>query len=217
MISSRIRPKLGSLLVDIQSAKQALSARSECNVVVRTATDRITVGLRREELEDACSDLFSATTEITRRVIASAENKGVSGIDEVIMVGGSSRIPMLATGLQALLGITPRVVDPDLAVAKGAALRAHQVVGSSQIRTLAASRGLGAAIRPGTVTPVLPRAIGLLINDSHDPAGERQFVAHLIHANAALPARETTTSYGTILPDQDSVRVQIYEQAGSSP
>jgi molecular chaperone DnaK len=209
--------KLGSLMVDVENAKRLLSSRTECNIVVNTPAGRITVTLRREELEDVCRDLFAATTEITDRVLATAKGKGISGIDEVIMVGGSSRIPALSTDLQELLGITPRLVDPDLAVAKGAALRAHQIGGSSQLQALGETRGLLAAAGPGTVTPVLPRAVGLLVDDSNDPAGQRQFVAHLIHANTALPAEETTKSYGTILPKQDSVRIQVYEQAGSSP
>ena len=44
------------------------------------------------------------------------------------MVGGSSRIPVLAARLTSMLGQSPRLVEPDLAVAKGAALRAHQIL-----------------------------------------------------------------------------------------
>lgn len=209
--------KLGSLMGDVENAKRLLSNRTECKLVVNSPAGRITITLKRDELEDACHDLFAATTEIIGRVLEKAKAKGAGSIDEVIMVGGSSRIPALATGLRELLGITPRLVEPDLAVAKGAALRAHQIVGSSQLVTLAQNRGLLAASGPGTVTPVLPRAVGLLIDDSNDSEGKRQFVAHLIHANTELPAEETTKSYGTILPKQESVRIQIYEQAGSSP
>ncbi len=215
--------KLGALMGDVESAKRQLSSREESKLVVHSPAGRITVTLKRDELEDACLDLFAATTEIIERVLEKAKAKGVGGIDEVIMVGGSSRIPALATGLHKLLNITPRLVDPDLAVAKGAALRAHQIAGTSQLVALAQNRGLltangsNGSSGPGTVTPVLPRAVGLLIDDSHDPEGKRQFVAHLIHANTELPAEETTKGFGTILPKQESVRIQIYEQAGSSP
>jgi molecular chaperone DnaK len=209
--------KLGNVMADVEAAKRQLSQRSEYNLVVRTATDRITITLRREELEQSSADLFAATTEIIERVVATAKGKGVSGIDEVIMVGGSSRIPTLAKRLQVLFRVAPKLVEPDLAVAKGAALRAHQIVGSSQLKALVDARGHLNAGGPGTVTPVAPRAVGLLIDDSHDPEGQRQFIAHLIHANTALPASETTTSYGTILSNQSSARIQIYEQAGPSP
>jgi molecular chaperone DnaK len=209
--------KLAELLGDVEDAKRLLSARDECRVVVRTATDKVTVPLTRADLEDACAELFDATDDVVGRLLATAVEKGVGAIDEVVMVGGSSRIPALAPRLEARLGVAPRIVDPDLAVAKGAALRAHQIVGSSQIQALARTRGLVDSARPGTITPVAPRAVGLLIDDSHDPAGERKFVAHLIEANTPLPATATARSYGTILAGQKSVRIQVYEQAGSSP
>jgi molecular chaperone DnaK (HSP70) len=209
--------KLADLQGDIEDAKRLLSARSECRLVIRTATDEITVPLTREDLEDACADLFVATTDVVERLRATAAAKGVTDLDEVIMVGGSSRITALAARLQEQLGLVPRMVDPDLAVAKGAALRAHQIVGSTQIQALARTRGLTESTRPGTITPVVPRAVGLLIDDSHDPEGRRQFVAHLIHANTALPAQKTTRSFGTILANQGAVRIQVFEQAGSSP
>jgi molecular chaperone DnaK (HSP70) len=204
-------------MLDIEAVKRQLSSRMECDLVIRTATDRISIKLDREDLHDACSDLFASTAEIIERVLASAEAKGVSVIDEVIMVGGSSRIPSLAAALQERLSLVPRLIDPDLAVAKGAALRAHQIVNSSQLRTLGQARGFLPTAGHGAITPVLPRAVGLLVDDSHDPDGQRQFVAHLLHANTALPTSRSTTDYGTILPKQDSVRIQIYEQAGSSP
>jgi molecular chaperone DnaK len=209
--------KLAELLRDLEDAKRLLSDRSECRIVVRTATDKINLSLDRADLEEACADLFAATTGIIDRVLATAATKSVTAIDEVIMVGGSSRIPALATRLREQLGVTPRIVDPDLAVAKGAALRAHQIVGSAGIGAFSRARGLLESARPGTVTPVVPRAVGLLIDDSDDAAGERRFVAHLIQANTPLPASETTRAYGTILADQSSVRIQVYEQAGSSP
>jgi molecular chaperone DnaK len=209
--------KLAGLLREIEDAKRLLSDRSQCRVVARTASDRVTVSLDRADLEEACVDLFAATTDIVDRVVAAAAAKGATEIDEVIMVGGSSRIPALATRLGEQLGVVPRIVDPDLAVAKGAALRAHQIVGSSQIQAFSRTRGLLESAKPGTITPVVPRAVGLLIDDSHDVAGKRQFVAHLIDANTPLPASETTTSYGTILANQPSVRIQVYEQAGPSP
>ena len=47
-------------------------------------------------------------------------------IDEVILVGGSSRMLMVPRMVQDMIGITPKLADPDMAVAKGAALMASQ-------------------------------------------------------------------------------------------
>jgi molecular chaperone DnaK len=106
--------------------------------------------------------------------------------------------------LLALLGRQPRLVEPDLAVAKGAALRAHHLVGSAQISALTAARGrtAGQAISPGRIAPVAPRAVGILIEDSNDPAGERSYVENLVTANARLPAAKVENRFGTVVPNE---------------
>jgi len=208
---------LGSLVLDIEAAKRDLSSRMSRDVIVRTATGRFPVMLSRADLEAACGDLFDTTADIIERVLVAARSAGAAAIDEVIMVGGSSRIPMLAAQLTSMLGITPRLVEPDLAVAKGAALRAHQLLATTQLAALAKSSGRGMAVRAGTVRTVTPRAVGILVEDSYDPAGERSFVEHLIQANTPLPVTRTEERFGTILAGQESVRIQVFEQAGPAP
>ena len=208
---------LGGLVLDIEAAKRDLSARVSREVVVRTLTGRVRIAVSRADLETACADLVDATTEIIDRVLASARAAGTPAVDEVIMVGGSSRIPLLAERLGARVGRTPRLVEPDLAVAKGAALRAHQLLRTPELAALARSAGKVAAGQPlglGQVTTVAPRAIGIAIEDSHDPAGQRSFVEHLVRAGTPLPVTVTEERFGTILERQESVRIQVYEQAG---
>ena len=62
-----------------------------------------------------------------------------------------------------------------------------------------------------------PRAVGILIEDSFDPSGHRSFVEHVVMANTPLPVERTEERFGTILENQESVRVQVYEQAGPAP
>ncbi len=208
---------LGSLALDVETAKRDLSSRISRDVMVRTAAGRFPVTLSRADLEAACGDLFDTTAEIIERVLVAARSAGAAAIDEVIMVGGSSRIPVLAAQLTSMLGITPRLVEPDLAVAKGAALRAHQLLATTQLAALAKSAGRGTAVGAGTVRTVAPRAVGILVEDSYDPAGERSFVEHLIQANTPLPVTRTEERFGTILAGQESVRIQVFEQAGPAP
>jgi molecular chaperone DnaK len=208
---------LGNLVLDVEAAKRDLSSRISRDVVVRTAAGRFPVTLSRADLEAACGDLFDTTAEIIERVLVAARSAGAAAIDGVIMVGGSSRIPMLAAQLASMLGITPRLVEPDLAVAKGAALRAHQLLATTQLAALAKSAGREEAAQAGTIRTVAPRAVGILVEDSYDPAGQRSFVEHLIHANTPLPVTRTEERFGTILTGQESVRIQVFEQAGSSP
>jgi molecular chaperone DnaK len=207
---------LGELVLDIELAKRDLSARLARDVVVRAASGRTRVTITRADLEAACGDLFDTTAAIIERVLATARSAGAGSIDDVIMVGGSSRIPALADQLRALLGISPRLVEPDLAVAKGAALRAHHLARTPQLDTLTQSAGQLPSNRPGKISPVSPRGVGILVTDSHDPSGERSFVDHLVLASTSLPVTRTEERFGTILTNQESVRIQVYEQAGSA-
>src|SRR5262249_41958382 len=155
-----------------------LSARVSRSVVVRTLTSRTSVPITRADLDAACGDLFDTTAEIIGRVLRAAKLDASADIDDVIMVGGSSRIPMLSTRLTTLLGKPPRLTDPDLAVAKGAALRAHHLAKTPQLTALRAraagssqASGSSGAQRVGQVVPVTPRAVGILVEDSFDPSG----------------------------------------------
>jgi molecular chaperone DnaK len=209
------RAMLGELVLEAEAAKKDLSSRTSRQVKVRTPVRRTTVTVTRADLDACCGDLFDTTAEIIERVLRTAGRDGRREVDDVIMVGGSSRIPMLADRLTAMLGKRPRLTDPDLAVAKGAALRAHRLARTPQLTALAVRRGESAGTQgTGQVVPVTPRAIGILIEDSFDPAGKRSFVEHLIMANTPLPAERTEERFGTILEHQESVRVQVYEQAG---
>ena len=216
------RRLLGSLALDVEAAKQDLSTRTSRDLTVLTAGGRVKVTISRADLEAACGDLFDTTAEIIERVLDAAARPGAAAarpappVDEVIMVGGSSRIPSLSARLTGLLGVAPRLVEPDLAVAKGAALRAHQLLATPQLTALSRSAGRRGAAA-GQVTPVTPRAVGILIEDSNDPSGERSFVEHLVQANTPLPVTRTEERFGTILAGQDSVRIQVFEQAGAAP
>ena len=205
---------LGEVTLDVEAAKRDISATMSRDILVRTPSGRYPVTIARKDLEAVCGDLFDITADIIGRVLRAARSKGVADIDEVIMVGGSSRIPLLSERLSAMLGKTPRLLEPDLAVAKGAALRAHHLASTPQLTMLSRASGRQGKVGVGTVTPVAPRAVGILVHDSHDPRGERLFVDHIVAANTPLPVTRTESRFGTILANQESVRIQVYEQAG---
>jgi molecular chaperone DnaK len=206
---------MGQLTMDVEHVKRSLSSRTSQEMMIRTPHDRIKVTITRSDLESACRDLFEQTSLIVDRLLEATKAKGAGSVDEVIMVGGSSRIPALIDQLKARFGVQPKLVEPDLAVAKGAARYAHQIANAGALAVGGTPQPRYGLAGLAKVTPVAPRAIGVLIDDSFDPSGERQFVQHLIKANDELPAKETTSGFGTILDNQETVRIQIFEQAGS--
>ena len=84
-----------------------------------------TVEITRSEFEAATMPLMMKTKLLLDEALEAAQMQP-SDIDEVILVGGSSKMPMVSKIVKDILGCTPKLVDPDMAVAKGAALTAAQ-------------------------------------------------------------------------------------------
>src|SRR6476469_3586192 len=149
-------------------------------------------------------DLVDRTMVIVERLLTAVGSR--AAVDEVVLVGGSSRLPQVTAALSARFGRTPLLSDPELAVALGAAVRADR---------LARADGRGAlAVAATQAVAVLPHGVGVLVRDSNDPAGLREFVQHLLAANTPLPAT-ATAPFATIVDNQATVRIQVFEQAGA--
>jgi molecular chaperone DnaK (HSP70) len=91
--------------------------------------------ISRKQFEELILADVEETLEFTKQVFEKAQMKPEE-VDEVIMVGGSSRIPLVQRKLQETLGLAepPQLVDPDRSIARGAAMKAatmtgHQVEG----------------------------------------------------------------------------------------
>ncbi len=88
--------------------------------------------LTRAELEAEALDLVERSIDASLATLAKAGLEPAA-VDDVIMVGGMSRMPLVRRLLAAALGREPRLVDPDLIVARGAALKAAEVFGEQAV------------------------------------------------------------------------------------
>lgn len=204
------------VLVLAETTKRALSTATTRPVHLRCAGRAATVRFDRATLEAICADLVDRTMTIVARTLESAAAKGVRRIDEVVLVGGSTRMPAIAAAVVERLQITPRLVEPDLAVAFGAAVRAHQLADEESRASLRRAGGTMATIADRPTASVVPRSFGVLVEDSNDPSAQRQFIQHIVHRNEPLPASATAV-FCTIVPGQDRIRVQVFEQGGDVP
>jgi molecular chaperone DnaK (HSP70) len=110
-----------------EETKQALSKAESKTVAHRLAGKPAKIVVSRAQFQEMTADLLEKTAEITGRMLAGAEQRfgGIKGqISELLLVGGSSWMPAVAERLRAEFPWEPKVADPDLAVAKGAALYA---------------------------------------------------------------------------------------------
>jgi len=114
------------LRLKVEKAKKQLSSKEEVMVLIDVAGIRARINLDRTIFDEVTSVLLNETLEKTDSVINVAEQKGYN-LDEIMLVGGSTRMPQVTKALIEKYGIKPKVLEPDEAVAKGAAIYAVNV------------------------------------------------------------------------------------------
>lgn len=112
---------LQSLRLKAEETKMQLTMRESVPVMVDAAGIRSRVTVDRETFDSITSNLLSQTIEKTNDCIKVAEEKGYK-IDEILLVGGSTRMPQVKEKLVETYGMEPKILEPDEAVAKGAAI-----------------------------------------------------------------------------------------------
>ena len=129
------------LLNAAEKAKKELSSKQTTRVRVMSEIGQLKTDFTREEFDEITRDLLDATLTLTRDVIANAQDRqGITTIDEVLLVGGSTFMPQVETGLRSMLADTGladvpiKRADPHLAVAKGAAWYAHKCAIDGEVR-----------------------------------------------------------------------------------
>lgn len=114
---------LQDLAIKAEKAKQALTNKKTAKQVLNFNGARAQVEVTREEFDEATKSLADSALDLTDKAIATAKEQGVM-IDEVLLVGGSTKMPQIQEGVKAHLGMEPKIFEPDEAVAKGAAIYA---------------------------------------------------------------------------------------------
>ncbi|MEV6555196.1 Hsp70 family protein [Nocardia sp. NPDC051756] len=208
------------LYEEAEKAKISLSKKERATISLKYGDHRAKLDITRDEFEELTSGLIQQTKDIVDRTLASARAKdpGVA-IDEVLLVGGSSQMPAVTSMLRQHFGWEPRLSDPNLSVAKGAAMYAalsEQERGSIDGKpTGAGGFGLDGRTRtsePRRITNVLPKGLGIQFVDASGAEPE-VYIGFLAHKNDELPLQETITAY-TFSRDQTEVTIRIFEQGG---
>ncbi len=117
-----------------EQAKWSLTARSETKVNVSHAGQRVSVSLTRDKFNELTANLLERTIEFTKTTIDEAKARGCTQYNQILLVGGSTKMPQVTERLSSEFSIPLKVFDPDEAVAKGAALYGHKLALDEKIQ-----------------------------------------------------------------------------------
>ncbi|MEE8452583.1 MAG: Hsp70 family protein [Thermoguttaceae bacterium] len=185
---------------ECEDAKRTLSARAKTSVPCNYRGFASRVEITKEQFEETTKDLVDRTRFTTVQTLKAARLDWTD-IERVLLVGGSTRMPMVRTMLEELSGKAPDAsVSADEAVAHGAALRAGLI--------LAQQQGEPATF---AIKNVNSHSLGVV---GTDPRTKRRRNGILIPRNTPLPITGKRT-FKTSKANQKSILVQIVE--GESP
>ncbi|MDR1384805.1 MAG: Hsp70 family protein [Planctomycetaceae bacterium] len=233
------------ILQKAEQCKKQLTDKTSTKTTISYQGNKTQIEIKREEFEQMTEDLVERTIELTRSMLSIAKTKGCTKFDQMILVGGSSRMPMITNQLQKTFSSKPLIFEPDEAVAKGAAMIGNNAYLQNLIDEKLKQRSGGLTIGTASSADVtmaakqvaeensysldivknsLKRAknvssktFGITILDGYDEDGRPLLsFSNLLYRNTPLPA-EKTEQYATIAANQTTVVIELVENSCDAP
>jgi molecular chaperone DnaK len=184
-----------------EQAKRRLSTEETVRIAEEFIAEQdghpinLTLTVTRGEFEGLIEHLVDRTITSVDEALRDA-GLTVQQIDDLVLVGGSTRIPLVEERLREEFLLEPsRAVDPDLAVAMGAAVQAAMIDGQS--------------VGP-VLVDVTGHTLGIEVCDGFSFSGPSFAFSPIIHRNSALPAR-FESAYSKISDQQESAEIHVLQ------
>ena len=207
IILSKIKDKSEIDLVDLRNisekAKKMLSHMSVANVIVEKEPIKIT----REEFENSISPYIDKTMVCVNDALRDANTK-TDNVDEVVFVGGSTRIPFVEKVIEQKFGKKPnKSINPDEAVSIGAAIQASVLSGNSSKEVYlldVTPLSLGIETQGGIMSVLIPRNsfVPKVVNEIFTTAFDNQTEVDVKIFQGERPKTSDNLSLGEVRLDK---------------
>ncbi|MGH7201628.1 MAG: Hsp70 family protein [Planctomycetaceae bacterium] len=189
------------LLQACEQAKRRLSTEETVPITEEFIAEKagqplhLTATVTRDEFDELIEPFVARTIRSVDEALREAELT-IHKIDDLVLVGGSTRIPLVEKRLrEEFLREPSRAVDPDLAVALGAAVQAAMIEGQS--------------VGP-VLVDVTGHTLGIEAVDGMTLLGPHLAFSPIIHRNSPLPARYES-AYSTLSDDQEAAEIHVLQ------
>lgn len=200
---------------DAEDVKKTLSRRLAAKKMLYGPAGNMRVEIKREMFEEAIASLI-ARTDILVEVVLDEAGLKPSNIDKVLLVGGSTRIPLVQQHLEKTFGYKPETaVNVDECVALGAALQA----GLTMIREKPEEVpiGISSGLKDISLTDVCNHSYGTICAPVDNETGRRVIQNCIIlKKNTPLPCQASQMFY-TVSEGQTELEVTISQGEDSAP